>query len=630
MCGITGIKIFNDKDHLLLNKISNATDKLKNRGPDFGKTESFNKLALGHRRLSIIDTSSLANQPFKDKTGRYSIVFNGEIFNYKQLKKEYLSEIIFKSESDTEVLLYLFIKLGKDCLNLLNGFFAFCIYDNQNDTLFVARDRFGVKPLYFYSSNDLFCFSSELKSLLQYDIPRQIDNESLSIYLHLNYIPAPFTIYKNISKLQPGYYIEINGSYANTGRYYATEKNYKNDYFEDYDKSKLMLHTLLDDAVKLRLVADVPVGCFLSGGLDSSIITSLAAKHKSNLETFSIGFSDNKFFDETNYAEMLSKKHNTKHHVFSLSNKDLYDNLDDFLQYIDEPFADSSALAVYMLSKYTRKHVTVALSGDGADELFAGYNKHAALFLSMKLGKAGSIANVANPLLKILPKSRNSKFSNSIRKYYKLSKGLSYKLPERYWLWAGYSNPQSVSKLLLSEVFDSEEIRRKLLLTRFISNSSKDFNEILMNDTNLLLQGDMLTKVDLMSMANSLEVRTPFLDYRVVNFAFSIPSKFKITLSKRKKILVDTFGNLLPQEIINRPKKGFEVPLLNWFRNELKSEIEEGILSRNFIENQGIFNYEMIRQLKLQLFSNNPDDATARIWGLIVFQNWWKNYHNKL
>lgn len=628
MCGIAGIRYFVEPETSFVPQLTNAIEALKKRGPDSNGIYIDGKVGLGHARLSIIDTSNAANQPFTELSERFTIVFNGEIFNYKELKEKYLNHIKFKSESDTEVLLNLYVIFGKDCLELLNGFFAFAIYDKEDGSLFIARDRFGVKPLYYYSSNTMFCFASELKSLLQFELKKEIDFESLSIYFHLNYIPSPHTIYKDIFKLNPGYYVILDKNGIKKARYYHVKINYDNkEIVSDYNKAKSALKDLLDDAVQKRLVADVPLGSFLSGGIDSSIVSALAAKHQKNLSTFSIGFKDEPFFDETHYAQMLAKKHHTNHTVFSLSNNNLFEHFYNFLDYLDEPFADSSALAVYILSKETRKNVTVALSGDGADEIFSGYNKHSALFKSINKSFAESFLKHLEPGFRMLPKSRNSKFGNTFRKLHKFSIGLGLSTSERYWRWAGFSEANSVHQRFKVKVNSQEYIRRKLSYLKHLENES-DFNKFLLADVEMVLQGDMLPKVDMMSMANSLEVRTPFLDYRVVDFAFSIPTEFKIDNKRRKKILVDAFQDLLPNELLNRPKKGFEIPLLGWFKKELKSIIEDELLSENFIEEQNIFNYDEIFQLKKQLFSPNPNDATAQIWALLVFQYWWKNFHN--
>ena len=386
---------------------------------------------------------------------------------------------------------------------------------------------------------------------------------------------------------------------------------------------------LLEASVQRRLVADVPLGAFLSGGIDSSIITGLASKHKPDLHTFSIGFKDEKFFDETRYARLVAKHFKTKHTVFSLTNNDLYAHLNSILDYLDEPFADSSAIAVYILSKETRKHATVALSGDGADEMLPGYNKHAAFNRIINSGWKENLVTSLNPLWKLLPKSRNSSFSNKFRQFSRFSEGMKLSSKDRYWQWAGYASKEETLLMLHPELRINMWLkdffpRRKSILQSL--PDKENINDILYADMNLVLPNDMLTKVDLMSMANGLEVRVPFLDFEFVNFIFSLPAEYKIKGSVRKRIVKDAFRDFLPKQLYNRPKKGFEVPLLKWFRNEMKSLIVDDLLSEKFIEEQEVFDYREIDKLKQQLFSPNPGDIHARIWGLIVFQWWWRKY----
>lgn len=626
MCGITGIFAFNLIGKINKIHVTNATMALEKRGPDFQDIYIDEWVGLGHRRLSIIDTSSVANQPMWDKTQRYCIVFNGEIFNYQELRQTLQAKgIIFHSQSDTEVLLQLYIEEKENCLNKLNGFFAFCIYDKQEQSFFIARDRFGIKPLLYLHDEDKFIFASEMKAVLQYGIDKELDYESLETYLQLNYIPAPDSIFKSVKKLLPGHYLTLKKRELKINTYYTIPKiENKNITFDD---AKLKLKDLLEKSVQRRLIADVPLGCFLSGGIDSSVITGIASRHKKSLHTFSIGFKDEKFFDETAYASLVTKHFNTEHTVFSLTNDDLYKHVNNILDYIDEPFADSSAINVYILSQETKKHATVALSGDGADELLAGYNKHAAFYRMIHSGWKESALNTLSPLWKILPKSRNNVVTNKIRQFQRFTDGMKLSPQERYWRWAGFASESEAESLLSdhSKAHLSQEKyhNRKQALLAQLSNKGS-MREVLLTDTSLVLPNDMLTKVDLMSMANGLEVRVPFLDYEVVNFIFSLPDDYKINQSIRKRILQEAYRDVLPAELYKRPKKGFEVPLLKWFRNEMRSLIENDLLSKNNIETQGIFNYATIEKLKKQLFSNNPGDVHARIWGLIVFQWWYK------
>lgn len=639
MCGIVGIVSKNKEQ---LTHIDSSVQTLIKRGPDNQSTQRFSGIALGHARLSIIDRSVNSNQPFTDKSKRYSIVFNGEIYNYQMLKLDLIKDgFDFVTNSDTEVLLNLYIKYGNNCLEKLNGFFSFAVFDKQENSLFIARDRMGIKPLLYYFDGIDFIFSSELKAIFKFNIDRAIDQVSLFNYLQFNYIPTNKSMLTNVSKLKPGHFIKIdnikNLDKVDEIQYYEIPFNEKETILKNafnYDKSKEMLRNLLGEAVQKRLVADVPVGTFLSGGIDSSVISVLAKQHKVDLNTFSIGYTDEPFFDETNYANAVANKIGSNHHVFKLTNNELYENLNDILDYIDEPFADSSAIAVYLLSKYTKNHVTVALSGDGADEMFSGYNKHMAEYKARHPGIKEGLVKSAYPILKKLPKSRNSKLTNLNRQLHKFSLGANLTNKERYWRWASILNEEKSNYLLKEElIFNPQRLsdaafeykKRKDELLRFIRKEG-DLNDVLYTDMQMVLSNDMLRKVDSMSMANSLEIRTPFLDHKVVNFAFNLPRAFKINADMKKKILQDTFRNDLPSEVYNRPKQGFEVPLLSWFRNELKDKIENDLLSDELIEEQNIFNPSAIKELKLKLYSNNPEDVHATIWALIVFNSWWKKY----
>ncbi len=624
MCGITGVIAFNEKGKESFSLLDNSLKTLALRGPDGEGKYIHNNVVLGHRRLAIIDTSAVANQPFTDATGRYTIIFNGEFFNFNE-HRDKVKDYPLRSTSDTEVLLYLFIKYGAACLEFINGFFALAIYDNVEEKTFIARDRMGIKPLLIYKDENKLLFASEMKALLAFGIPREMDQTSLWQYIQFNYIPSPNSIFRNVKKMEAGTFMEVHKGEIRTKRYYYIPAQPPVNPEKDYEKAKQKLEELLDNSVQKRLISDVPLGAFLSGGIDSSVVVALASRHTKHLNTFSIGYKDEPLFDETKYAELVAKKFNTNHTVFKLSNDDLFQNLHSFLDYIDEPFADSSALAVNILSMQTRKHVTVALSGDGADEMFGGYNKHLAELRVRKKGLKENVVKTLNPVWNALPKSRNSAFGNKVRQLQKFGEGLNLSEKERYWKWASWYDADGSEKLLAkSQRREDYDNRKNEILKNIKANG--DFNEVLYTDMHLVLQGDMLTKVDLMSMANSLEVRVPFLDYTVVDFAFSMPSEFKINSQTGKKILKETFRKDLPEELFNRGKQGFEVPLLKWFRTGLKSMIVNDLLSKDFINEQGVFNPIEIENLKQKLFSTDSGDAATLTWNLLVFQHWWKKY----
>lgn len=631
MCGITGIFAFNLVGKFNKIHITAATMSMEKRGPDFQDIYIDEWVGLGHRRLSVIDTSVKANQPMWDVSGRYCIVFNGEIFNYKELRKELQDKgVAFASESDTEVLLQLYIREGEHCLARLNGFFAFCVYDRGNQSFFVARDRYGVKPLLYLFDDDKFMFASEMKTMLKYGIDKTLDYTSLITYLQLNYIPAPDSIFLNVKKLLPGHYLTIESRKLTISKWYSLSCDHSEPVSDlSYNEAKRKFAALLETAVQRRLVADVPLGAFLSGGMDSSVITGLASRHKPDLHTFSIGFRDEPFFDETSYAREVAKHFNTRHTVFSLTNNDLFAHVHDILKHTDEPFADSSAINVFILSKETRKHATVVLSGDGADELLGGYNKHEAFYRTQHPGPREMAIVWLRWLWQALPHSRNNAIANRIRQANRFVEGFSLPAPERYWRWASFASLNEVTKLLTAPTFENvslPEFENRQQAVLHCMHAGDSINNVLATDMQLVLPNDMLMKADLMSMAHGLEIRSPFLDFELVNFVRTLPGDFKIKKDKRKRMLQEAFREMLPARLYNRPKKGFEVPMLKWLRREMRSMIEEDLLSRAHIEEQRLFHYPEIEGLKKKLFSNNPGDVHARIWGLIVLQSWFRKY----
>ncbi len=627
MCGITGLYAFNMVGRINLIHLEAATRCLEKRGPDNQGSWFDDVVGLGHRRLSVIDTSPEANQPMIDETGRYRIIFNGEIYNYEGLGRELRAKgITFNTKSDTEVLLKAFIHWGPACLSRLNGFFAFAIYDQEEESLFIARDRMGIKPLLYYQDEDKVLFASEMKSILSYGLRRELNTTALHLYFQLTYIPAPLSMIKGVKKLRPGCFMTISKKGGVKIRRYYEIPYQKEPAVESLDQATKKVRDMLTRSVQRRLVADVPLGTFLSGGIDSSIITALAAREVKKLDTFSIGFKDNQYFDETKYAEMVAKKYHTNHHVFSLTNNDLYGHLHRMIQSIDEPFADSSALPVHLLSQLTRKHVTVALSGDGADEIFSGYNKHSAWVMSKESGLRNTLISNLDWLWTRLPKSRNSGLSDKVRQLHKMADLLSMSDEDKYWFLALFTPDDEIGRLLKSSFKGSQKEINKFKKSIQSLTGSGSLNEMLFADTQLVLPNDMLQKVDLMSMANSLEVRVPFLDHELVQLAFSLPEKFKVDGMKRKIILREAFDDLLPTELLNRPKHGFEVPLLDWFRREMKSDLDDWVFDREKIEDQGIFQWEEIKRVREKLHSPDPGDVTIKVWSLFIFQKWYDTY----
>jgi asparagine synthase (glutamine-hydrolysing) len=632
MCGISGIYAFNMIGAISMIHLQSVNESLQHRGPNAGMLFNDEQVGLGHRRLSVIDLSFAANQPMTDQSERYTIVFNGEIFNYQELRQQLLAKgVTFVTQSDTEVLLQLYIHTEdkKLFLNQLQGFFAFAIYDNVEEVLFVARDRMGIKPLVYYFDEDKFVFASEISALMQFNLPKNLDYAAIFQYFQLNYIPAPYTIFSEVQKLLPAHYAIIRKKNVQIQPYYTINLTNKKYTVSNYEAAKKKLVELLTASVESRLIADVPLGAFLSGGIDSSIITALASGMHSNLKTFSIGYKDEPFFDETNYAAIVAKKYKTDHTVFKLSNDDLFEAVFNLIDFFGEPFADSSAIPFYILSKRTQKQITVALSGDGADEIFGGYNKYLGEYRVRNQGFTEKAVIHLLPFLEKLPQSRNSSFSNKIRQLVRFGNSSKLSAKERYWFLSSFMPETTVSSMFSAEVQtqinNSNYQNRKADILKGIEG--KNFDEILLADCNLLLPNDMLQKVDAMSMANALEVREPFMDYRVVDFAFSLPVEYKIDSKMKKKILQDAFRHLLPAELYNRPKHGFDVPLQKGFQKELKSWVLE-LLADDFIISQNFFHLSYIQNLRKLIFSGSSYDQN-HVWAILVFQHWWKKYFTK-
>ena len=609
MCGIVGVI----SKRVSKEQFGIALEELNKRGPDNRSTVEIDNGFLGHARLSIIDTSSAANQPMQSSCGRYELVFNGEIYNYQQLAQS-LNFQDFSTQSDTEVLLYGLKEYGADFLQKLNGFFALGFYDRVEKSLLLARDRYGIKPLYYKHSTS-FLFASEMKALEPLLLKKEIDWKATSDFMRFNYFSAERTIYKGVQQLAPGHFLILKAENAEIKPYFKPKKEQRK---EKYDVAVGKVKELLENSVKARMVADVPLGAFLSGGVDSSIISALACRINPTLKTFSIGYSDEPHFDESQYAEKVAQHIGSDHKTIYLSNDKLLSNLDEMLGYLDEPFADSSSLAVFALCKEVRKELTVALSGDGSDEYFAGYNKHRAEYLMLKGGAKTAGIKALAPIWKRLPKSRSSAIGNIIRQLDKFASLASLEGVERYLKMASFLSSSDLKKILRPEFYREIE-----LLSKVLDDSKGNINTTLDNDLKMVLAGDMLVKVDRMSMANSLEVRVPFLDHHLVEYVRSLPSSYKIDNHYQKKILRDAFSDILPLWVFDRKKHGFEVPLLQWFKGPLRDRIENYWLDESLIRQQGIFQLEEIRRLIKRMDSPSPGDIQYTIWMLIVFQNWY-------
>lgn len=624
MCGINGFFQFRNKFNK--NKIENMILKMNNqiihRGPDDDGVFLDNNIGLGMRRLSIIDLDT-GSQPIFNEDNTLVIVFNGEIYNYKSLKKDLINKgHIFYTNSDTEVVLHCYEEYKKNSFNKLKGMFAFSIYDIKKEKIILARDRAGEKPLYYHKNNNHFIFASELKSILSTNLLKKaINKKGLNQYFRLTYIPAPYTIFNNVYKLKPGHYIEIsqNGK-IKTKEYWDVE--YKEHFLiRDYDECKAKLRETMYKAVEEAMVSDVPIGTFLSGGIDSTIITGIASQLSiKKIDTFTIGYKDQQF-DESERAKLAADFHNTNHHLKFLDHEDILNNLDRILKNIDEPFADSSYLPTYMVSNFASNYVKTVLTGDSGDELFGGYEKYLIGFYSNKYNR--------------LPKWVRKNIIEKI--IYKIPDTTSLTRKVRKVIDNSHKNIFEQRKSLMCLGFKENEIR-KLLKPQYLQNNSLNFirnyytdinmdselHNALYTDLKVVLEGDMLHKVDRASMLNSLETRVPMLQKDVIELSAKIPAEYKINSKNKKIILKDTFGDLIPEELINAKKHGFGLPIGKWFKNELKSKLLKE-LNEDRIRSEGILNYDYIEKVLEQHFSNKVN-RFSELWSLFVFQKWYHEY----
>jgi asparagine synthase (glutamine-hydrolysing) len=613
MCGIAGFISKNYNKEALVT----MTNAIRHRGPNaegffYDEKES---IGFGHRRLSILDLSESANQPFFSEDGRYVIVFNGEVYNYREIQKRY--NINCKTTSDTEVILKGFILKGVSIFNELNGMFAFAIWDNQQKEMVIARDRLGIKPFYYLHSSTEFLFGSELKSLLA--IRKFVVNpQAIADFLYLGYTPEDTTFYLNILKFPAGHYGILKNNQLTIQSFWKAEDKIlpQKNVFRSVDDAKSELKRLLTSSIEYRLISDVAVGTFLSGGTDSSVVTAIAQSISSKpVKTFSIGFKEAKF-NEAEHAKKVAKHLGTEHHEYILSQKEALDLFDDLINVYDEPFADSSCIPTMLVSQMAKKEVTVALSGDGGDELFMGYGaykwarrldnaafknfgKIAASALKMGNNRTKRVANLINT-----PNSRSIKshiFSQE--QYYFTEKEIDQLFTTKYCK-------------LKPHIHEEYAYNRKL-------NAAEDQAFF---DLKNYLKDDLLKKVDIASMVHSLEVRVPILDYRIVEFALNLDENFKRYKGEDKYLLKQLLYDYAPQSLFNRPKWGFGLPLVTWLKEDLNYMIDEN-LNQHTVESIGVVKFSMVAQL-LHRFQKGESHLYNRIWLLILLHKWMKNTNN--
>ncbi|MFA6012451.1 MAG: asparagine synthase (glutamine-hydrolyzing) [Desulfobacteraceae bacterium] len=629
MCGIAGKVSFTSKS-VSETDINKMTAAIIHRGPDDGGVyiSPDQKVGLGNRRLAIIDLSPKGHMPMSYKD-RYWITYNGEIYNF-QVERKKLSKMgyRFKSQSDTEVIMALYDKYGVKCLDHLRGMFAFVIYDTQKNILFCARDRLGKKPFKYYIDANVFIFASELKAILtQSQYHPQPDYHAIHNYLTLQYCPSPQTGFIGINKLEPGHYIllDIAKNKLTKVRYWRLDFSSKIDLSEDEWQRRIL--SKLEESVKLRLISDVPLGAFLSGGIDSSAIVAMMAKNSSqSVKTFSIGFDEPKY-NELSYARLVAQRFDTDHTEFIVKPETI-EILPELVAQFEEPFADSSALATYYVSKLTRQQVTVALNGDGGDENFAGYGRYSVQKFSLWYDRIQKFNNfIIEPSLRLLQNHYSNTF---LKRVLRFSQTVSQGYEKRYVNYICYFNDQQKRQLYTPDFYNrvGNNDSGNYISDKFQDSETFDkMDQTLYTDINTYLPDDLLVKVDIASMSVSLEGRSPFLDHEFMELMAKMPFNLKLRGQNTKKyILKQALKDFLPDKILNRPKMGFGVPLDKWFKGDLNSYLKGVLLSRRSI-NRHLFSSTYTRSL---IESNPMDTITSyELWALLTLELWFRRYFDK-
>ncbi len=628
MCGFSGFCDF--RRRLNIEDLVKGTSVLQHRGPDSGDTEFFENphanIGFGHRRLSIMDVSENGSQPMYNDDKSIVIILNGEVYNFKEIRKE-LQELgyVFHSDSDTEVIIKAYQQFGIDAVHKFIGMFAFVIYDIKKQVIYMLRDRAGVKPLYYFKKNDCIVFASELKSIYTYPVFEKIINEhAVSLFFKYGYIRAPHTIFKDTFKVHPGHYIKIDLSSQKVEdvKYY--------DVLDFYNKPKLKIseeeateevERLFTSAFQYRMVSDVPVGVFLSGGYDSSVVAAVLQKNNTQrIKTFTIGFNEEKY-NEAPHAKIMAAHIGTDHHEYYCTTKEAQDILPTLADIYDEPFGDSSAIPTTLVSQFARKHVTVSLSADGGDEIFAGYTRYPFLQnINNVIDKVpGFVRNagktITNVSASILPSiKKNSKFSrvNSL-----------------------LNNPGHVNLADVFSQFNNEAELNELLSDKYtgiglfdhlskINNENDFINTCLALDYSSYMVDDILVKVDRATMSVGLEGREPLLDNRIIEFAAQLPSQLKYNNGEKKYILKKVAHKYIPKELLDRPKSGFSLPVSEWLRGDLKDYLYEYI-NEEQLAKHGLLNVKKSIALRDDFLAGKVNDET-KIWLLLMFQMWWNRW----
>lgn len=605
MCGIVGGVGADQKN------IEQALDLIKRRGPDASSVSRFDELVLGHNRLSIIDLSEVANQPMLSACGRYVTVFNGEIYNYADIRSEIGSSYNWQTHSDTETILAAYIRWGEDCLSRFKGMFAFAIWDLQEKTLFGARDRLGVKPFYFLQNKEQFFFGSRPEAVVRAagQAGAQINPQSVRYFLEAGYIPAPLTIYQNLHKLSPGCKLKFKAGQLSIQKYWSLDTISPNRSLERASQGTLLteLQDLVQDSVRLRMVSDVPVGVFLSGGIDSSLVAAMMCRlSQGKVKSFSIGFSDAEF-DESHHANAVAKHLKTDHHYQRFEADDLLQFLPDFLSQYDEPFFDYSAFPVMAVSKMARQSVKVALSGDGGDEAFGGYHYYQLMQTVDQLQKAPlPFRQLASRFVQLLPQHKMQLLSGLLSVQ---GRPQSYAFLRS--VIKGHKAIFSSEMLSTTEGLAELFVRKALELPVDLTGAELGMRL----DTAYTLPDDYLQKVDVGSMAFSLEARDPLLDHRIFEWAARLPLNWKLN-GTNKYLLRELAYRHVPREILDRPKMGFGVPMAKWLRGPLKAWVEPFINDSQGLSSLGL-RPEYVQDV-WRRHQNSEIQAHTLIWSVAV------------
>jgi len=638
MCGICG---FNWDNKNLLRKMMKT---IEHRGPDDEGCYIDKNVSLGHKRLSIIDLSERGRNPIYNEDKSICLIYNGEIYNFKEIREELeKKKHKFYSNTDAEVIVHAYEEYEEKCLEKFNGMFAFCLYNSKKNILFLARDRIGIKPLYYYFQREKFIFASEIKAILVHEIKRHIDRNALSKYITLRYCPGKNTLFKSISKLLQGHYLifDLKKRKLSLKRYWSlnldkslTIKKSDDFFIKTFEKELIR-------SVEKRLIGDVPYGVFLSGGIDSSTMVAMLSKLKNypknteKIKTFSIGIGDEKF-NELNYARIVSETFNTDHKEIMV-NPDTVKLLPEIIWNMDEPIGDPASIPSYLLAKEARKKVKVVLNGAGADEILNGYEHHK-FFKMRRIIKTIPTVLTKNTLplfINKIPLSLINKFMIysarfGRRGFYRINKFIKMidnKTTSYFEIISIFDNEEKKKLFLDASIIENDKIFFNDFQRKYFANNANYLDQISYAELNNFLIDDVLLVVDKTTMAHALEARVPFLDHQIVEFSFQIPQKLKLNGFNEKFILKKVASNFLPKEIIKRKKQGFFVPIDNWIKEDLKYLLDD-LLSKKTIKKQKIFDYAYIEKIKRN-YDESPLFYGRQIWTLITFQLWYQTFIQK-